>query len=63
MIFLPTVMASGGVVVWLHAALMGTVAIAGALSTLVLPDTKGVDLFQTIDDAEEFYSDHKLCCI
>ena len=56
-------MASGGVVVWLPAALMGIVAIAGALSTLVLPDTKGVDLFQTIDDAEEFYSDHKLCCI
>ena len=62
MIFLPTVMASGGTIVWLPAALMGIVSVAGAMSTLLLPDTKGIDLLETLDDAEEFYNDHKICC-
>ena len=62
MIFLPTVMGSGGTIVWLPAALMGIVSVAGAMSTLLLPDTKGIDLLETLDDAEEFYNDHKICC-
>ena len=62
MIFLPTVMGSGGTIVWLPAALMGIVSVAGAMSTLLLPDTKEIDLLETLDDAEEFYNGHKICC-
>ena len=63
MIFLPTVMSSGSTMVWLPATLMGIVSIAGALSTLLLPNTKGIELMEKLDDAEIFYHDYKpFCC-
>ena len=64
MIFLPLVISASSIATWLPAALMGIISTLGAFSTILLPDTKGIDLMDNFEDAENFYSDHKLsfCC-
>ena len=62
MIFLPLVLSASATAIWLPAALMGIISALGAISTMLLPDTKGIDLLEKLEDAEDFYSKHKLCC-
>ena len=62
MIFLPLVLSASATAIWLPAALMGIISALGAISTMLLPDTKGMDLLEKLEDAEDFYSKHKLCC-
>ena len=62
MIFLPMILSASATAIWLPAALMRTISTLGAVSTILLPDTKGRDLFDNLDDAEDFYSEHKICC-
>ena len=62
MIFLPLVLSASATAIWLPAALMGITSALGAISTMLLPDTKGIDLLEKLEDAEDFYSKHKLCC-
>ena len=64
MTFLPLVLSTSSIAAWLPVALMGIISTLGAFSTILLPDTKGLDLMDNLEDAENFYSDHKLsfCC-
>ena len=62
MIFLPMILSASATAIWLPAALMGIISTLGAFSTILLPDTKGRDLLDNLEDAEDFYSEHKFCC-
>ncbi len=62
MIFLPLVLSASATAIWLPAALMGIISTCGVFSTILLPDTKGIELLDTLEDAEMFYSEHNFCC-
>ena len=40
---------------WLPFTIFGAVALLAAFLTLFLPETKGVDMMQTMEEAENFY--------
>lgn len=41
---------------WLPFTIFGAVALLAAFLTLFLPETKGVEMMQTMEEAEEFYT-------
>jgi len=52
---LPFIVNAGRDIIWLPAILFASIALISCLTTLTLPDTTNVTLFNSIDEAEIFY--------
>ncbi|CAG5112533.1 Oidioi.mRNA.OKI2018_I69.chr2.g6740.t1.cds [Oikopleura dioica] len=51
----PFILEIGGSIPWLPPLIFGTVCITAGISLLLLPETLGMSMLNTIPDANEFY--------
>jgi hypothetical protein len=51
----PFILEMGGSIPWLPPLIFGVVTISAGISLLALPETMGMSMLNTIQDANEFY--------